>query len=324
MYLHENEPVLNLKEIARVVGLSYSCVKEAVKRVRENDLDELPDFGIVKKGRKPKTTPEMSRMVKDHLTGSRTATLSSAKKHLADEGIIVWKTTVWRLANMEDISYKRTAFKGEVVLSQRIMDRRFEFGGQVDEMADDELWYLDETGFNLHIGVTRSWSEIGETPVVIVPANKGQNVSALVCISTSGVMSIAIKDGAFNSVDFIEFLSDLIYRHQELLRGEKTLVMDNARIHHAVDVINFLEENQIRYMFLPPYSPELNPIELFFGTVKAAYRKDGPARTRAEMKRRIRDTFNTVDEGIDMTRYYSHMRQFVAKAVNREQFFFTN
>ena len=49
-------------------------------------------------------------------------------------------------------------------------------------MIDDELWYLDETGFNLHIGVTRSWSEVGQTPVVVVPANKGQNVSALVCI----------------------------------------------------------------------------------------------------------------------------------------------
>ena len=70
-------------------------------------------------------------------------------------------------------------------------------------MANDELLFLDETGFNLHIGVTRSWMDVGKTPVVVVPANKGQNVSALVCISTSGVVSIAIKDGAFNSVDFI-------------------------------------------------------------------------------------------------------------------------
>ena len=137
-------------------------------------------------------------------------------------------------------------------------------------------------------------------------------------------MSISIKDGAFNSVEFIVFLTALSYRHQSLLRGETTLVMDNAKIHHAVDVINFLEENSICYMLLPPYSPELNPIELLFGTVKAAYRKNGPARTRAEMKRRIRETFHDVDEGVDMTRYYDHMRQFVAKAINREQFFFTN
>ena len=106
MYLHENEPVLNLKEIAHVVGLSYSCVKEVVRRVTENGLDELPDFGIVKKGRKAKVTPEMSRMVKDHLTGSRTATLSSAKSTSRKResllgkplfgGWLTWRTSVTR------------------------------------------------------------------------------------------------------------------------------------------------------------------------------------------------------------------------------------
>ena len=280
----------------------------------------MPDFGIVKKGRKTKITPEMSQVVKVHLTGSRTATLSTARQHLQDNGVTVGKTSVWRLAHMEEISYKRTAFKGEVVLSQRIIDCRFDYGMRVNEMADEEILFLDETGFNLHIAVTRSWSQVGQTPVVIVPANKGQNVSALVCISTSGVMSIEMKDGAFNRIDFVDFLTDLAHRHRSLLRGETILVMDNARIHHAVDVINFLEENSIRNMFLPPYSPELNPIELFFGTVKAAYRKDGPARTRTELKRRIRDTFTIVGADVDMTRSYAHMRQFVAKAMNREPF----
>ena len=175
MYLDENEPVLTTKEIADVVGLSYSCVREAIKKITENGLDELPDFGIVKKGRKTKTTPEMSQMVKAHLTGSRTATLLSAKQHLEDAGIVVGKTTVWRLAHMGDISFKRTAFKGEVVLSQRIINTRFDYATKVDEIADDELLFLDETGFNMHIGVTRSWSEVGQTPVVVVPANKGQN-----------------------------------------------------------------------------------------------------------------------------------------------------
>ena len=45
-----------------------------------------------------------------------------------------------------------------------------------------------------------------------------------------------------------------------------------------------------------------------------------PERTRNEMKRRIRETINDVDEGVDTTRYYDHMKLFVAKALNREQF----
>ena len=111
-------------------------------------------------------------------------------------------------------------------------------------MTLDELFSIDETGFNLHIGVTRPWSQVGQTPVVIVPANKGQNVSVLVCISTSGVKTIDTKDGAFNSVDFIEFLTDLAHRFQGLMNGEVTLVMDNAKIHHAIDVTHFWKKTK--------------------------------------------------------------------------------
>ena len=324
VYLAEHEPVITLKEISRIVGLSYSCVRRAVKNMTENDFGETPDFGIVKKGRKAKTSEHAAQIVKDHLTGSTTATLVSAKQLLDESGIHVGKTTVWRLAHMGSISFKRTAFKGEVVLSQRVIESRFLYGTRVNEMTNEELFFPDETGFNLHIGETRSWSPVCQTPVVVVPSNKGQNISALVCISTTGVETICIKDGAYNAMDFIVFLTDLAHRNQGLLNGEVTLVMDNARIHHAVDVITFLDENRINYMFLPPYSPELNPIELFFGTVKAAHRRAGPARTRTELKRRIRETFEAVGQDVNMNNYYNHTRVFVQKAMNREPFFFVN
>ena len=64
MYLFEHEPVLTLKEIFDTVGLSYSCVRIAVKRVIENNLSEIPDFGIVKKGGKTKTPPKCPRLSK--------------------------------------------------------------------------------------------------------------------------------------------------------------------------------------------------------------------------------------------------------------------
>ena len=62
--------------------------KNVVKMLRDDDLWELPDSGIDKKGIKVKATPEMARMVKDHLTRSRTATISSAKRHLEEAGIL--------------------------------------------------------------------------------------------------------------------------------------------------------------------------------------------------------------------------------------------
>ena len=324
MYLREQEPMLSLVEIARVVDLSYSCVKSVMKKIGEMDDEELQEFEVVKLGRKVKATPEMARMVKDHLTQSRMATLSTAKRHLEDAGIVLGKTTIWRLVHSDSLSFKRTALKGEVTLTQRVIESRVAYATLVNSIPDDQLLFLDETGFNLHLGVTRAWSEVGQTPVLVVPTNKGTNVSALVCISTAGIKSIEVKDGAFNSTDFVSFLTDLVNQSPEVSGGGATVVMDNARIHHAVNVTRFLMEKGVRNIFLPPYSPELNPIELLFGTVKAQYRRDGPARSRDEMKRRITETFHSVSGRVDLREYYRHSREFVAKAMNHEPFFFVN
>jgi transposase len=52
------------------------------------------------------------------------------------------------------------------------------------------------------------------------------------------------------------------------------LVMDNARIHHNAEWISVIEELGGRVLFLPPYSPDFNPIELAFSTIKAWLRRN--------------------------------------------------
>ena len=79
------------------------------------------------------------------------------------------------------------------------------------------------------------------------------------CIGHDGIKFHEMKVGAFNSNEFVVFLQGLAVRFPEVLRGEVCLVMDNARIHHAQTARNFLVENGIRHIYLPPYSPDLNP-----------------------------------------------------------------
>jgi len=50
------------------------------------------------------------------------------------------------------------------------------------------------------------------------------------------------------------------------------LVMDNAKIHHDEEMINLIERIGCRILFLPPYSPDYNPIELAFSTLKAWFK----------------------------------------------------
>jgi transposase len=57
--------------------------------------------------------------------------------------------------------------------------------------------------------------------------------------------------------------------------GENSvLVIDNAKIHHDEEMIDLIERIGCRVLFLPPYSPDYNPIELAFSTIKAWFKKN--------------------------------------------------
>ena len=207
-----------------------------------------------------------------------------------------------------------------MVYGPRIINDRFNYARRVNEMSDEELWFLDESGFNLHIAPLRCWSRVGRTPVQRVRPNRGVNVSLLMCISTEGVVFFVVKSGSFKAPDFIDFVEGLADRFPADANGDVCLVMDNAGIYHARDAEEFMVENGINHIFLPAYSPDLNPIENAFGVLKARYRSRGVAQTRAEMKRRIRDVIEEMNRELNPRAFYDHMRQYVELALNRESF----
>jgi putative transposase len=89
--------------------------------------------------------------------------------------------------------------------------------------------------------------------------------------STSPVFITMRSDGGANTrFDFLDFMTTCI-RNSQLVAGD-VLVLDNATIHKAADVISIfsslMQAAQVRVCFLPAYSPELNPCELVFGGSK--------------------------------------------------------
>ena len=58
-----------------------------------------------------------------------------------------------------------------------------------------------------------------------------------------------------------------------LLHENHVLILDNARPHHARKVLEYLADHPIRILFLPPYSPQMNPIEKLWATIKQQWRQ---------------------------------------------------
>ena len=95
--------------------------------------------------------------------------------------------------------------------------------------------------------------------------------------------------------------------------------MDNCRFHHRKDILHLLVENRISYLFLRPYTPNLNPIENFFSTLKPKYKSSVPfAKTREELKEKINGIMQS-HEG-NFISIFEHAKNLLPKALARQPF----
>nr|XP_015821056.1 uncharacterized protein LOC107389438 [Nothobranchius furzeri] len=135
--------------------------------------------------------------------------------------------------------------------------------------------YVDEAGFNLAKTWRRGRNVIGKRATVNVPGQRGANITMCAAISTDGLLLHRPVIGPYNTGRLLVFLHDL-YGRVELgeerdvdRRNQPTyiIVWDNVAFHHSHAVTEwFVAHPRMESLFLPPYSPFLNPIEEFFAS----------------------------------------------------------
>ncbi|MEM1223776.1 MAG: IS630 family transposase [Verrucomicrobiota bacterium] len=121
-----------------------------------------------------------------------------------------------------------------------------------------EIWWGDETAIKPECHFRRSYSPKGVTPVVRQSAKRFHS-SLISAVNNQGKMEWMPLEEAINSDIFLKFLGQLIkFRKRKII-----LIVDNLRVHHSRPVKEWLKknENRIELVFLPAYSPELNPDE---------------------------------------------------------------
>ena len=152
----------------------------------------------------------------------------------------------------------------------------------------------------------------------MIPANKGVNISLMAAISLNGIISYELSDGAYNGNKFINFISEKLVPYFNN-NPDSILIMDNCRFHHSVDVIRILTANNINYKFLPPYSPQLNPIEEFFGELKANYKLIRPlSKNRETIKSRVSSLLENRTGNFVLT--FERAKNFLLQAAARRPF----
>ena len=106
----------------------------------------------------------------------------------------------------------------------------------------------------------------------------------------SGAIFANLLVGEASPIPFERYLETDLLPH---LNGNSVLIMDNMKSHHAKAVKKLLDSSGVRYIYLPPYSPDLNPIEKLWSKAKALLRKF-KARTLDTLPDAIQHTFQNV------------------------------
>ena len=86
-------------------------------------------------------------------------------------------------------------------------------------------------------------------------------------MSTNGIVAMMIKRGSITKENYLAFLKMV----NKNCPG-KTILHDNATIHKAALVRDWIQDNKISVVYNPPYTPQFNPIELSFSKIKSVYR----------------------------------------------------
>ena len=145
------------------------------------------------------------------------------------------------------------------------------------------LIFVDESGVNLALTRRYARAPRGVRAVGAVPQNYGQNLSVLAALDRRGMRAALLMPGATDREVFLLFLEHVLAPQ---LRPGAVVVMDNLSVHKSAAVAEAVQRAGAQLCYLPPYSPDYNPIERAWSKIKTFLRGVG-ARTRRKLSRAL-------------------------------------
>ena len=138
------------------------------------------------------------------------------------------------------------------------------------------LIFIDETGLNTKMARLHGRCPKGERLFASIPHGHWRTTTFVAGLRLGGLDAPLVIDGPMNGEAFLAYVVRVLVPG---LRSGDVVVMDNLRCHKSPPVRDAIQAAGAELRFLPPYSPDFNPIEMAFAKIKALLRK-AAARTR--------------------------------------------
>jgi transposase len=131
------------------------------------------------------------------------------------------------------------------------------------------LIFLDETGARTDMTRRQAWADIGKRALGRAPGGHWKTTTFLAGLTAGGLIAPFVLDGPMDRAAFTEYVRQVLLPE---LRPGDIVILDNLPGHKGEEAAQLIAAAGATLMFLPPYSPDLNPIEMLFAKLKTLLR----------------------------------------------------
>ena len=135
----------------------------------------------------------------------------------------------------------------------------------VESQGSGSIVYLDESGFDSNCHRIHGWSERGKKIYGQKQGSIRGRTNLIVAKSGNRLLAPVLFEGSTNNIWFNDWLENHLFKE---LPPNATVIMDNAAFHKTKATRDLFENSSFNLLYLPPYSPDLNPIEQDFAIIK--------------------------------------------------------
>jgi transposase len=299
------------------IAINYGCNRKTVSRILKSYQSTGNTESSSKGGNRRRILTEIQEqaivsMIREDCTRS----LQSLKNRMEKEhSVSVSRSTIHRRLDEFNFSLKRTSFIPDNNVDERILEARrvyaLDFQDWMHERDGNNIFYVDEVGFNASMRVLRGRSPRGERAIQYVQRVRTRNISVCCAMSRIGTFHYQKQTSAFNRVTFKQFILDVIEKMRSVGLQNAIFVMDNVAFHKVEEVREMIESTGHMIKFLPAYSPFLNPIENMFSQWKQLVRAGSP-NCEAELIVLIDSVYNQISR-VNCNAYFEHMLSFLPR-----------
>jgi transposase len=252
----------SLRQLATLFSVSLSCISRLLQRRRQaGTVAPKPHAG----GTQPKIDAQAQQRLLELLHAQPDATLAELRDRLGIDCSIMAIDRAFRRAR---ITRKQKTLRDDPQDDPAVQAERQAFKQRLSTVEPEHLIFVDEMGANTAMGRSHGRSLAG-TRVYDTTPGSWQNVTLIAALRPSEVGATLAFEGATDQQAFRTYVKEVLV--PEIQEGD-VVVWDNLRVHQDVEVIAALEAAGARVVPLPPYSPDLSPIEEMFSKVKELLR----------------------------------------------------